>query len=187
MSDLGRLILQIRETLGITQAELGQKLGIRRNTISQYEAGLATPSAQVLMRLFAAAQFEDERQSVLAHLAGLAGGLSPKTIERITRSATAQGTGAPKVPATLLAERKAELKARGVRPYAPGAQRLLDETFSLIRQEKEIEPAILEIIRLYRLAGGDSKARRAAFRRAVEYLRVQLADVVRKDAAKQPG
>lgn len=51
MADLAQLIYDFRSRHGMTQAELAKRLGVKGNTVSQYEAGTAKPSMEVLIRL----------------------------------------------------------------------------------------------------------------------------------------
>lgn len=44
-------IFAIRETLGITQSELGRKIGVETTTISRWENGRATPNQYHDMKL----------------------------------------------------------------------------------------------------------------------------------------
>ena len=44
-------IRRYRLQLGLTQAQLAQQLGIRAETISQWERGITCPAAQPLLRL----------------------------------------------------------------------------------------------------------------------------------------
>ena len=41
----------LRETLGISQTELGKKIGVARSTICQYESGRREPDNETLQRL----------------------------------------------------------------------------------------------------------------------------------------
>jgi transcriptional regulator with XRE-family HTH domain len=52
MEDLSAAIRAIRQSLGMRQADLAVELGVKRNTVSQYETGDATPSLAVLVRLY---------------------------------------------------------------------------------------------------------------------------------------
>jgi transcriptional regulator with XRE-family HTH domain len=180
VSDIGRVIHEIRRGLGFTQADLGRSLGVKRNTVSQYESGLAEPSAQVLMRLYDVAVDRDEKRFVLSHLAKLAGCLSDETMERLVRlSERPQEVG--ELPSTLEAERSRELRLLGVKPSGATARKLLLEVLNLANRERDIEPVMLEMVRLYRRSAADRKARRAAFHRAIEYLRIQLADFTKDE------
>ncbi|MBI2061184.1 MAG: helix-turn-helix transcriptional regulator [Nitrospirae bacterium] len=46
-----RRVRQIRKRLGLTQAELAERLGTTRTTISRWEAGIRQPSRMVLNAL----------------------------------------------------------------------------------------------------------------------------------------
>lgn len=41
----------IRKELGITQAEFGNRIGVRQNTITSYETGIRTPSEAVILSI----------------------------------------------------------------------------------------------------------------------------------------
>ena len=41
-----------REQLGITQIQLAQKLGITKGAVGNYEAGISSPKADILYRVF---------------------------------------------------------------------------------------------------------------------------------------
>lgn len=44
-------IKELRRALGFTQTELGAKIGVKGNTITNYEAGLRTPSDAVIFSI----------------------------------------------------------------------------------------------------------------------------------------
>jgi transcriptional regulator with XRE-family HTH domain len=48
---IGARLLEAREIQGLTQAALGEKLGVSAQAISQYEKGLSTPQPHVMERL----------------------------------------------------------------------------------------------------------------------------------------
>jgi HTH-type transcriptional regulator/antitoxin HipB len=49
--DLGRAVAGIRQTRGLTQAELGEQAGMSRDTIAQLERGRQGRSIELLLRL----------------------------------------------------------------------------------------------------------------------------------------
>ena len=51
MSVLGSNIRKLRENRGLTQAQLGEKIGLAESTISLYEAGKREPDNATLARL----------------------------------------------------------------------------------------------------------------------------------------
>lgn len=51
MMELGERILELRTEKGFTQEELGEKIGVNRQTVSSYERGLRTPNAEQLIIL----------------------------------------------------------------------------------------------------------------------------------------
>ena len=48
---IGKNIAYYRKTLGLTQAELAEKTGIRQSNISRIESGAASPTIDTLARL----------------------------------------------------------------------------------------------------------------------------------------
>lgn len=51
MSLLNENVAMLRRKLGFSQAELAEKLGVRKTTISNYETGYSNPDAKMLSRL----------------------------------------------------------------------------------------------------------------------------------------
>ena len=49
--DLGKKIRAHRDELGLTQAELADKLGLTYSSVSQWESGRATPRTPILRQL----------------------------------------------------------------------------------------------------------------------------------------
>ena len=49
--DLGKKIRAHRDELGLTQAELADKLGLTYSSVSQWESGCATPRTPILRQL----------------------------------------------------------------------------------------------------------------------------------------
>jgi transcriptional regulator with XRE-family HTH domain len=47
------LLREARRRAGLSQAELGQAVGVHQNTVSAWERGLLTPSKDALVRLIA--------------------------------------------------------------------------------------------------------------------------------------
>lgn len=64
---LALAILAIRRRIGITQTELGRRMGWPRNIISQYEKGRVRPSAERLIALLRLAE-DGERAAILSEL-----------------------------------------------------------------------------------------------------------------------
>lgn len=48
---IGRRIKQARETIGLTQVQLAERMGVKQPTIVGYETGYRTPNAADLPRL----------------------------------------------------------------------------------------------------------------------------------------
>lgn len=51
MQQIGPTIRAARERLGLTQAQLGERLGWQQGLVSRYEAGKREPSVSVLCRI----------------------------------------------------------------------------------------------------------------------------------------
>lgn len=51
MSQMHERIRQLRRELGMTQAAFGSRIGVKGNTVTNYETGLRTPSEAVLVSL----------------------------------------------------------------------------------------------------------------------------------------
>lgn len=56
--EVGRIIKSIRKEKGLTQAELGAKLGVSASMIGQYENGFRRPSKKNLLKILNALEFE---------------------------------------------------------------------------------------------------------------------------------
>ena len=54
----GEQLRRRREELGISRAELAEKLGVSRSAIGNYETGVSAPKEDVLLRLFDALQVD---------------------------------------------------------------------------------------------------------------------------------
>lgn len=63
------LLKQIRSQMGLSQKDLSQLLGVKQNTISQYETGIAKPSINVLARLYNLPLPGDLREAVRKRIA----------------------------------------------------------------------------------------------------------------------
>ncbi len=50
-AETGRRIKELRKELDISQKFLAEKVGIKQNTVAQYEKGTAKPSLEVLVKL----------------------------------------------------------------------------------------------------------------------------------------
>src|SRR5215467_15489802 len=47
----GQLVLTLRTTIGLTQAGLGERLGVSRRSVAEWEGGLSYPKAERLKQL----------------------------------------------------------------------------------------------------------------------------------------
>ena len=54
----GEQLRKRREELGISRAELADRLGVSRSAIGNYETGVSAPMEEVLLRLFDALHVE---------------------------------------------------------------------------------------------------------------------------------
>jgi len=59
---VSRAIRLLRKSLGLTQAQLAQKLPVRQNSVSRYELGSIKPSRQVLFMLMLLAREHGDQQ-----------------------------------------------------------------------------------------------------------------------------
>src|SRR2546428_13268822 len=112
----GQLVLTLRTTIGLTQAGLGERLGVSRRAVAEWEGGLSYPKAERLQQLialgvqqqaFAAGREEEEiralwraaHQKVLlddAWLHDLLAPLSPVPLSPL--AGTPRGPAAPEPP-----------------------------------------------------------------------------------------
>ncbi len=53
MNEIGRIIKEARKEKGLTQKELGEKLGVSYQMIAQYESGHRKPKIETLKRISA--------------------------------------------------------------------------------------------------------------------------------------
>jgi len=69
MMNLGEVIRRRREELGLTQAQLAERVGISRQYLVQLENGYRVPSHQVMLRLFSALglSLQVEKEEEAAH------------------------------------------------------------------------------------------------------------------------
>ncbi|MCL2862243.1 MAG: helix-turn-helix transcriptional regulator [Firmicutes bacterium] len=51
MEKIKTRIRELREEKGLTQEQLGEEIGFRSNTISQYETGVLEPNLQTIKKL----------------------------------------------------------------------------------------------------------------------------------------
>ena len=61
----GEQLRKRREELGISRAELADRLGVSRSAIGNYETGVSAPKEEVLLRLFDALGVDAWRQWLL--------------------------------------------------------------------------------------------------------------------------
>ena len=91
---IGKFIAECRRNKGLTQAALGEKLGVSNKTISRWENGNYMPDIEMLPLL--AKEFEVSMEELLAG----------------KRSAAENSTAVPKVSAFSLEERRAYFKRK---------------------------------------------------------------------------
>ncbi len=48
---IGKRIKELRESIGLSQKDLGGKLGVAQNTITGYETGKSNPSLETIFKL----------------------------------------------------------------------------------------------------------------------------------------
>jgi transcriptional regulator with XRE-family HTH domain len=66
---VGRAVRDLRKSLGLSQAQLGQKLSLTRNSVSRYELGAIRPNLQVLLLLSILARSNGKQGMFLEALA----------------------------------------------------------------------------------------------------------------------
>jgi transcriptional regulator with XRE-family HTH domain len=54
----GEVIKEVRQQMGLTQAQFASLVGCKQNTLSQYEHGLANPSVKIAKEIVKAAKVE---------------------------------------------------------------------------------------------------------------------------------
>ena len=54
----GEQLRRRREELGLSRAELAERLGVSRSAVGNYETGVSTPKEDILLRLFDALQVD---------------------------------------------------------------------------------------------------------------------------------
>lgn len=218
MRDLREVILQIRQGLGLTQTEFARRLGIKPNTVSQYETGTITPSTEVLLRLHGLAtdpqtrgrideaivdrtggptyqqlqnsltriteeyqaalrarlgdlsdqQFQDSlthiSDRVRAGLGAMLGQLSDQSWKDLWTISVDESPEAVSAALERLTERKAKDS-----PFSEEAKKLAESGL-------DIQPALVQIVRLYR-EHGQSVEVRALFRKVLGYLEVEISQL----------
>ena len=74
----GEQLRKRREELGISRAELADRLGVSRSAIGNYETGVSAPKEEVLLRLFDALGVDPTLSLAAATMLTLA--LSPSAL-----------------------------------------------------------------------------------------------------------
>jgi len=66
-NDLGEMVRNRREGLGLTQRALGQKLGVEGSYVAFIESGRRKPSLRLIARLADILGFDRQQLMILAH------------------------------------------------------------------------------------------------------------------------
>jgi transcriptional regulator with XRE-family HTH domain len=161
MEDLPAAVRAVRQALGMRQADLAEALKVKRNTISQYETGDATPSFLVLTRLYNVAPpdwksafrdrlVSDFRADYPEH---------PELAEAVVQDLSSSETILHQFPKTKNMRRGSQL------------QRLASVIYR-ISQKPMLDPSINDILDDWFLQGDSTTAK--VFREAAEYIEVRL-------------
>jgi len=119
--EIGKRLRQIRERIGITQAELGEKLGIQFQHVSKYERGETVPTWENLIKLI---DLYD------VNINWLLAGKGRMFLSPITYSVDGKET------------------TPGIRDMEPDSQ--LDEILAELRNDANLKSLIYDYVRYYR-------------------------------------
>jgi transcriptional regulator with XRE-family HTH domain len=179
--DSGEAMTTVRRRLGLTQTGLANHLGVKQNTISQYEAGKASPSIDVLIKLHQLVNNDKEAADKVQELIAARMIISGEQLDSIMNAA------GEKFRQALVAqmERLSPADWQAIRQAAvtgwpaPGdslrseADRFLDEARRIADSKLEVSQVLTSIVRLYRQHGQSAEIR-ALFRKALDYLEVEI-------------
>lgn len=130
----GLAVRAIRSRLGLSQAELASKVGLKQNTVSQYESGKILPSAPALTAVWSLAD-ASERHLLMAHLQQefslLDGDQQREVLQAVEEGSMRAGAAPPSVLARM---------ARVCEKYReePDAAQLIDLAASWLEAEFEM-------------------------------------------------
>lgn len=173
---LAETIHSIRKRLKLTQSEFGKRIGVRANTVSQYENGLILPGRSALLLLLPLAE-GDEREPILEAL-----GEVPSEMQLWEADINRRVDEAHEELVKVVAKMEGGQRAR---------ERFFDLAMRIVRSSRTPLPLIraLELWDQY----ADSSDAREVYEEAVMALatnldRVErgLAPVGKKPAARQP-
>lgn len=162
MGDISVTIREVRQALGMRQADLADELKVKRNTISQYETGTAKPSTVVLARLYNIAPPGQWKDAVHERLVSDFRGAypeHPELAEAVVADIATSESVLAQFPPTKN-ERRAEQLAR----FAALIPR--------IAQKPMLDESINDILDNWFLRGDSESAK--IFRDTAEYLRIRL-------------
>ena len=132
---LAKTIRSIRQGLKQTMVQFAESLGTEQSTISRYEAGQLVPSKTVLILLYVLAS-GDNREAILEAL-----GASATAIRERYRGAEETLMKLPSNTDTTIVE-------------------FAEESAALVRS-REVDPELLDLVKLWRKHNGNRKLRRA--------------------------
>lgn len=89
---IGERIKKIRQEKGLSQKELGEKLGVSQQMIGQWETGKANPKIETLIKIAEALDCEvsDIDENIIVHRHTVKFELTPEDIERYKKDAEAE-------------------------------------------------------------------------------------------------
>lgn len=161
MEELSIAVREIRRCLGMRQADLARELGVKRNTVSQYESG-AAPSTVVMARIYNIAPPGKWKDAIHEHLVAdfkKAFPENPETAKGAIQDITNAAGIRAQFPAT-----KSERRSEQFDRFAAVVSR--------IATLPSLDESVIEILQAWFLMGNSDTAR--AFRDAAEYLHARL-------------
>lgn len=162
MDELSVTIREIRQALGMRQADLADQLNIKRNTISQYETGRAKPSTMVLTRLYNMSPPGKWKNAVHDYLVADFRGAYPEHPELAETVFTDIATS--ELVLAQFPSTKNERRGQQLARFAALIPR--------IAQKPMLDESINDILDNWFLRGDSESAK--VFRDTAEYLRVRL-------------
>lgn len=173
---LAETIHSIRKRLKLTQSEFGKRIGVRANTVSQYENGLILPGRSALLLLLPLAE-DDEREPILEAL-----GEVPSEMQLWEADIRRRADDARKELSEFFAKMDGGQRAR---------ERFFDLAIRIVKNSRSPTP-LIRALELWDQHAGSSAAREvyeeAIMALATDLDRVErgLAPVGKKLAARQP-
>lgn len=159
---LAETIHAIRKRLKLTQSGFGKRIGVRPNTVSQYENGLILPGRSALLLLLAQAQ-DSERPPILKAL-----GLKPEDVEGLNPENLADA-----------AKKLDDYLDQPTAKSTPGLFEFTRLMREIVSREEDVDASINGILAYWLQFSHDRRARKL-FSNAKLYLDVELAQVKKR-------